>query len=338
MAHELARRADGSAAIAFVGETPWHGLGQQLTKGASIGVWKKEAGLDWNAIKTPLQGWSQPDGPTAIDFLEHVGIYRSDTMAPLAIVGAGYKVVQPGEVLEFFRDLVETGGWHLHTAGVLRGGRKVWAMATNDQAAYVVKGDRVMNNLVLATSMDGSMRTTAIQTSVRVVCANTLAMAMKDTAAKVVAVSHRTHFDRDQALHELGIDHGDRFKLFMEAAKEMADTPIKLDEARHLLHKIFRVKEQQAAKPKTSWLAGIQPKEEELQDTRAINDVLALCAGLGKGSTLKGVKGTRWGLLNGVTEYVDHHMGRTDDTRLDSAWFGRGNTIKTDALHLIATA
>lgn len=340
MAHELSRRANGSAAMAFVGETPWHGLGQELTKGASIGVWKKEAGLDWEAwegkpyMHAGIVG--KRDQYQAIEFPEHKALIRSDTLEPLAIVGAGYKVVQPGEVLEFFRTLVEAGGWYIHTAGVLRGGRKVWAMATNDQRATVGKGDPVHNNLLLATSMDGSMKTMAVETAVRVVCANTLAMAIDASSThKVVTVSHRSHFDHDDALAELGISTGDRFETFMAQAKEMADTPIKLDEARHVLAKVFRLPEPSA---KTAWLtsSALANPVQQAESNRGIESILHLFAGNGMGASLKTAKETRWGLLNAITEHVDHGMGRAADTRLDSAWFGRGNTIKTDALRLLA--
>lgn len=335
MAHELARRADGRAAIAFVGETPWHGLGQELTKGASIGVWKKEAGLDWEAEEGVPQVQSSPRLPL-IAFDDYKALYRSDTREPLAIVGAGYQVVQPGEVLEFFRELVESQGWYIHTAGALRGGRKVWALATNETSANVGKGDRINHNILLATSLDGSMRTTAIETAVRVVCANTLAMALNGASSgKIIKVSHRSEFDKDEVLGALGLQQ-DRFKVFMEKAREMADTPVSLDQAQALLAKVFKLD----VKPKvdTSWLGslGSQAATDETPDNRGIQAILRLFEGEGRGATLKSAQGTRWGLLNAVTEHVDHFMGRTPDTRLDSAWFGRGSSIKADAFKILA--
>lgn len=334
MAHELARRADGRAAIAFVGETPWHGLGQELTKGASIGVWKKEAGLDWEA----LEGTPAVTYPNQISFPDYKGLYRSDTQEPLAIVGAGYQVVQPGEVLEFFREMVEVQGWYIHTAGALRGGRKVWALATNETSALVGKGDRINHNILLATSLDGSMRTTAIETSVRVVCANTLAMALNGaTSGKIIKVSHRTEFDKDEVLGALGLQQ-DRFKVFMEKAKEMADTPVSMDQAQELLARVFKLD----VKPKvdTSWMGslGSQEAAADQMTNRGIESILRLFDGEGRGATLKTAKATRWGLLNAVTEHVDHFMGRSPDTRLDSAWFGRGSAIKADAFKILAEA
>src|SRR3546814_8839889 len=66
-------------------------------------------------------------------FPEQKVLYRSDTKAPLAVVSKRFQVVQPGEILEFYRDLTEVGGFELETAGVLREGRKFWALARTGQ-------------------------------------------------------------------------------------------------------------------------------------------------------------------------------------------------------------
>jgi len=344
MPHELTLRANGRAEMAFVGETPWHRLGQRVTKGASLEVWRKEAGMDWEAkAGTPhVQIGNEKDGPEVLEFDEHKALYRSDTLAPLAIVGAGYQVVQPRDVLEFFRDMTEAGGWHIHTAGTLRGGRKLWAMASNGEGAMVGSkkaGDEVMQNLVLATSLDGSMKTTAALTAVRVVCANTLAIALEDRNAKQVRISHRQVFDADAVRRTLGVSV-DSFKVFMARANEMAETPIKLAEAREILGRILDP-QREAKKAEISslaWMGSLANlgKEMEAEDSRVVSGVLDLFQGAGLGAGMKTAKGTRWGLLNAITQYVDHAMGRTDDTRLDSAFFGRGAGIKQQAMKLLA--
>ena len=340
MAHELTIRADGRAEMAFVGETPWHGLGQAVTKGASIGVWAKEAGMGWTAKESAVCFEKEkPDGDSYLSSVpSHKVLYRSDTGNSLAVVGAGYEVVQPGDVLEFFRDLTEHGGWWIHTAGVLREGRKVWALASNGETGTIGKKDQVNRNLLLATSLDGSMRTIAMETAVRVVCANTLAFALTKTGLnKTIQVSHRSIFDPDLIKRTLGVNQ-DSFKVFMEQAKEMADTPIKLDDAREVLRSIFKI-DQAPKTPATSWmgnLASMSDQAEPDKDPRALNLILALFQGAGKGATMPSAKGTVWGALNAVTEYVDHDMGRTQDTILDSAWFGRGAGLKADAFKAFA--
>lgn len=344
MAHELTIRRDGKAEMAFVGETPWHGLGQTVTKGASLGVWAKEAGMDWDAKEAvPFFQAGGDDFKAAGD---HKVIYRSDTKDVLSIMSSDYQIHQPRELLEFFREMIEDGGWHIHTAGTLKGGRKLWVMATADDKSAFVGGktDPIVNNLLVATSMDGSMKTTACLTPIRVVCANTVALAL-NRYNKMVRVSHRSTLDSRVIRQALGIAQ-DQFRAFMLQAAEMADTPIKLDEARDILTTIFKpaaqVKKGEEKKADLSWLLpnladlGKNLEEDEPQDSRSVGRVLELFSGDAMGASLKTSKGTRWGLFNAITQHVDHEMGRTADTRIDSAWFGRGNGFKLQALNLLA--
>lgn len=349
MAHELTIRSTGKAEMAFTGETPWHGLGQPVTVGASIGVWQREAGMDWEALSGSPRISTEKDEET-VWFDDYQALYRSDTHAPLAIVGSNYKVVQPKEVLEFFRDLTEGGGWHIHTAGTLRGGRKLWAMASNGEGGVVNRRgqgiDEVRSNLLLATSLDGSMKTTAMLTAVRVVCANTLALALRDgeDEGTAIKVSHRSYFNPADIKESLGVAR-ESFEYFMQQAREMADTPIKLDEALDVLRNIFGQPIQPKAKEDatTSWLGKLselnaQEAEEEAQERRTVLRCLELFDGAAMGADLKTAKGTRWGLFNAVTQHVDHEMGRSRDTGLDNAWFGRGNAFKQGALNLLVPA
>lgn len=347
MSHELTLRANGKTEMAFVGTTPWHGLGQNVSKGAPISVWAKEAGMDWTAVATPLQGAKQPEGTPSIDFPEFKGIYRSDTLDPLSVVGKDYNIVQPADMLEFFRDLTEGGGWHIHTAGTMRGGRKLWAMATCEDAKRFVKGarnradskDAMVLNLLLATSLDGSMKTTAMLTPVRVVCANTLRMALEsgDGYAQV-QLSHRSTFDADYIKTVLGVDAAhESFEHFMEQARALADTPIDLSDARDVLLKVFKPSAS-VAKPNLSWLtASIAEMDTptEVQDSRSVGRILELFDGEGMGAMMSTATESRWGLLNAVTQYVDHEMGRTPDTRIDAAWFGRGRDFKSQTFNLL---
>lgn len=338
MAHELSTKANGKTEMAYVGETPWHGLGQSLTKGASIGVWAKEAGLDWRAEEAAVfYGRADLDGGDPSPADGYKMLYRSDTGAQLAIVGEGYEVVQPMDILEFFRDMTETQGWWIHTAGVLQGGRKLWAMATNGEAASVGRGDSIQRHMLLATSLDGSMKTLGKETTVRVVCANTLAMALRDARGKKYAeVSHRTVFDADLMQRALGIRQ-DSFAKFMLAAKELADQPVSVADAKVLLKRIFK-EEDKPTVPGLAWLGNLSSikLEEEAKDSRPLTRVLELFQGGGLGADLKSAKGTSWGLLNAVTEYVDHEQGRSNDTRLANAWFGRGDVLKQDAFDTIS--
>ncbi len=132
-------------------------------------------------------------------------LYRSDTRATLSVVGNRFKVVQPEEILEFYRDLTEVSGFELETAGVLKGGRKMWALARTGQSGVLKGNDQTNAYLLLATSCDGTMATTAQFTSIRVVCNNTPAVALKGSTANAVKVKHNTAFDANLVKKQLGI-------------------------------------------------------------------------------------------------------------------------------------
>lgn len=354
MAHELAFKADGAAAMAFVGETPWHGLGQRLTEGAPLETWAREAGFNWQA-KAAKPTFSRDDG--TIGTLEGSQvIYRSDTGAALSCMGDNYKIVQPLEVLEFFRDLIAGHGFNLHTAGVLQGGRKLWALAKNGHAGEVVKGDKVRQFLMLSTSLDGSSKTTAAFTAVRIVCANTLREATRTLGTDgVVKVSHRTEFDAAGVRAQLGYAD-ETWRGFMEQAQTLAGKNCGMEEARELLRQIFGAPVN--AKRDASEMASARLTAEAMarmtnpanvhaatvahmiasgamREQRSVARCLELFAGAGRGASHDGVAGTRWGLLNAVTEHIDHEQGRTADTRLTSAWFGRGDGFKQSTLELL---
>lgn len=154
--------------MAYVGAKPWHGLGAQLTNHQPIETWAKEAGLDWEMFETPVRFTSKAQADLRC-FSENKVLYRSDTNAAHSFVGHRFKVVQLGAILEFYRDLTEVSGFELKTAGVLRGGRKIWALARTGQSAALNGGDVTNAYVLLATACDGTLATTAQFTSVRVV-------------------------------------------------------------------------------------------------------------------------------------------------------------------------
>lgn len=165
--------------MAYTGQTPWHGLGNKLARQQPIEVWKQQAGMDWQIEESEVRYVTGSQKVGAINaFPENKVLYRSDTKKPLAVVSKRFQVVQPGEILEFYRDLTATNGFELEAAGVLREGRKFWALARTGQSALLRGRDRVDGYLLLATACDGTLATTAQFTSVRVVCNNTLAVAL----------------------------------------------------------------------------------------------------------------------------------------------------------------
>ena len=242
-------------------------------------------------------------------------LFRSDTHAPLSVVSKRYQVVQPQEVLEFYRDLTEAGGFELETAGVLKEGRKLWALARTGQETLLRGGDKVGAYLLLATSCDGTLCTTAQFTSIRVVCNNTLQMAVGDSSG-AVKVPHSRKFDPQLVKQELGIGLSS-WERFVGNMKRLAERPIHKFEAMNLIVNVLGDPELPLAD---------QPNQKALQN------VYALYSGQGMGADLSSANGTAWGLLNAVTQFVDHERrARSQDYRLDSAWFGQGAAIKGKA-------
>ncbi|MFZ3194345.1 MAG: DUF932 domain-containing protein [Moraxellaceae bacterium] len=305
--------------MAYVGDTPWHGLGNRLTEKQSIDVWAHEAGMDWKINETPVrfsaQHWS--GGEMLNSFADQKVLYRSDTLDALSVVSKRYKVVQPMDILEFYRDLTEQSGFELETAGVLKGGRKLWALARTGQS-LLLKGKDVTNGYVLlATACDGTLATTAQLTSVRVVCNNTLAVAIGQGSG-AVKVPHSTTFDPIAVKKELGLSVSD-WEIFKSQLTALSGRKVKDSETHKYLVQVF-------SDPYAS-------KDAPPINERAMNRALELFQGHGRGSRLASSQGTAFGLLNAVTEFVDHERrARSTDHRLDSAWFGQGAALKQKAM------
>lgn len=302
--------------MAFVGQEPWHGLGNPLSPHQPLEIWATQAGMDWQIKEGPVlfnvcdQGGlhlkAQPDSKV---------LYRSDTHAALSVVSKRYKVVQPHEVLEFYRELTQAGGFELETAGVLKEGRKLWALAKTGQETFLRGGDRVGAYLLLATSCDGTLATTAQFTSVRVVCNNTLQIAV-GASAGAIKVPHSTTFDPRLVKDELGLGLSS-WECFVGDMRRLAERPIHKFEAMNFMVNVLGDPELPLAD---------QPNQKALQN------VYALYAGKGMGADLTSAQNTAWGLVNAVTQYVDHERrARTQDHRLDSAWFGNGAVLKGKA-------
>jgi len=305
--------------MAYMGDAPWHGLGNRLTPNQPLEVWAEQAGMGWRIESADVQFIA---GHTFSGSLhscpDQKVLYRSDTKVPLSVVSSRFKVVQPAEVLEFYRDLTEIGGYEMETAGILKEGRKLWALARTGQSVTLKGGDRVNGYLLLATACDGTLATTAQFTSVRVVCNNTLAVALRDGVG-AVKVPHRSEFDAQVVKRQLGIAVTP-WSSFADHIKELANCRMVEKAVEGLLTKVFAYGHSDTT-PHTAAF-----------NEQAVQKVLALYAGKGKGSELSSARGTAWGLLNSVTEYVDHHRRcRSHDSRREAAWFGQGAQAKQRA-------
>ncbi|MBB5501055.1 DUF932 domain-containing protein [Paraburkholderia sp. MM5384-R2] len=314
--------------MAYVGETQWHGLGNQLSPRQPIEVWMKQSGMDWQIESADVRFVAGSSSLGSIHaFPEQRVLYRSDTKAPLSVVSSRYQVVQPREILEFYRDLTEINGFELETAGVLKDGKKLWALARTGQSVTLKGNDTVNGYLLLATACDGTLATTAQFTSVRVVCNNTLQIALGDSAG-AVKVPHRSQFDAAAVKRQLGIAISS-WDGFMVRMKALTERKVNDSIAEKFFQRVL------------TYPTGGPNMPMPVTNDRAIKAVQSLYAGKGMGATLASSSDTAWGLVNSVTEFVDHQRrARSEDNRLDAAWFGAGATLKQrawdEAIKLIA--
>jgi phage/plasmid-like protein (TIGR03299 family) len=320
MAHLIEKNSfTNKAEIAYVAQKPWHGLGQQLTPDAPIDVWRKEAGLDWEAQVSPVMFW--PEGIAAPQVVENKNvIFRNDTKTPLGVVSDRYKIHQPADVLDFFNTLVQSAGFSLEVAGAIKGGKRIWALANVNKEAVVLHDDAVKGYLLLSTSFDGSAATIGQFTSIRVVCNNTLSAADSEETSSRVMLTHGTDFDSSLMRERLGIIVGG-FDGMMDKYRSFARQDVSSAYAKEFFNKLFP--------------ATFDPETQKLKESRGFKRVTDLFDGAGMGSNFPGVYGTRWGLLNAVTQYIDHERGHNVDSRMNNAWFGNGNRMKTEAESLL---
>ncbi|WP_421326362.1 DUF932 domain-containing protein [Aeromonas veronii] len=307
--------------MAYTGQTPWHGLGNQLPEKQSLDIWQQAAGMDWTIEQSDVLYNVTSDALNIRPFAMSKVLYRSDTLAPLSVVSKRYNVVQPHEVLHFYQDLVQAGGFELETAGVLKGGRKLWALAKTGQDMKLNGGDTVKSYLLLATSCDGTLCTTAQFTSLRVVCNNTLQMALNDKA-DAIKVPHSTKFNPEYVKEVLGLGLAN-WDLFQRNIHELSHRSVSPAEAILFFSDLIN-----------------DPTGDDgnIVLSRPTKKLQELYQGAGMGSDLASAKNTAWGMVNAVTEYVDHHRrARSQDNRLDSAWFGQGAQLKYHALEQALT-
>ncbi|MCU4347504.1 DUF932 domain-containing protein [Acinetobacter lactucae] len=341
MAHQI-------ETMAFVGQTPWHGLGNQLPQNQPIEIWAQQAGMDWRIESSNVSYMAKNErGQNIIlPYEEQRVLYRSDTHAPLSVVSQRYQEVQPKEILEFYRDLTEQSGFELETAGVLKGGRKFWALARTGQSA-ALKGKDVSNGyILLATACDGTLATTAQFTSIRVVCNNTLAIAVRgqNSSAGVVKVPHSTKFDAEKIKQQLGISVR-AWDEHMYEMKQLSQRKVTQQEAAAYFDAVFNntnlsIAEQDesiiqfyrnVARPQLTHSSKADNKTEP--NGRAMSKVMTMFNGHGRGAELASAKDTAYGLLCSITEFCDHERrAMSQDHRLDSAWFGAGANLKQRGL------
>jgi phage/plasmid-like protein (TIGR03299 family) len=299
--------------MAYAGEVPWHGLGVSVPKDLSPAQMLEKAGLDWQVRKVPA--FADIDGQQT-----NVGwsaLVRSTDSEVLSVVSNDWNPLQNHQAFEFFHEYCAAGDMEMNTAGSLRGGQIVWALAKVKESFELFKGDQVDSYLLFTNPHKFGQGIDVRFTPIRVVCNNTLTLSLNTKAERSVKQSHRTIFDADTVKEQLGIAT-DKLAKYKEMAQFLGSKRYNEDSLKDYFNRIFPVLVYNKEK-------GPQRKDLSKSATLAMETI----------ATQPGAKfaeGSWWQAFNAVTYLTDHKIGKTADTRLSSAWFGPNKNLKVKAL------
>ena len=299
--------------MAYANEVPWHGLGAKVSQSVSVEAMLKAAGLDWDVNLVPLQ--AKPEKGDVIDVPGRFALVRSNDNRVLTITGKSWHPLQNKDCLGFMRDYMKAGGATLETAGSLRGGKIVWGLAKLKHSFEVGKGDKVNGYLLITSPHEVGKAITVRTTTVRVVCANTMAMAESHSTINYKQ-NHLAEFDIDEAKECINNAHED-LKLAEQRAKTIAKLKINIEDAVKKVIVPVAFPELVDQEEVVDQIMVIESQPKKLQ--QIINSI-----NHAPGADPK----TGWGVLNGVTHWADHVAGRSQSARMHRAWVGDTARIK----------
>jgi len=299
----------------FAGALPWHGEGNKIADDmlydTAEGI--KTAGMDWEVGLKDLQ---TVDGVS----VPNKACYRKSDNKILGVVGPRWTPVQNWHMFDWFQPMLDAKLAKLHTAGSLCGGTKVWVLAELAMDNLeIVKGDEVAPFVLLANSHDGSMAVRAGFTPIRVVCTNTLRMAVGDVASKLIRIRHSTKV----------VENLDAVREIMNLAKQSFEATA--EQYRLLSRKAIHSGDLRKYVKIVLGIENVADSDLPKKTTNIMEEIFAMVEG-GRGQDNPLVKGTFWAAYNGVTEYLNYNKGRNVSNRLDSLWFGQAGTLSANAL------
>lgn len=324
MAHDIGQ-------MFYHGEEPWHGLGKQIAAPATVEEALKLGELDWTVSLVPIV----PAGEESSTIQTRVAVVRDDQKPgdPNRVVGVvhpGFRPLQNREGAELFDSLLGRGRRVYHTGGYLRHGEKIWLLARLPTEILVGGDDPVAPYLLFANSHDGSIGIDIRLTTVRVVCRNTLSMALKGNAAgKVFRRAHRL------GTRQLKDEAAEFFQFSLKQCEEaqalfnrLAKYPFEAAAFQSFLQKLLP----DPPRPVTQSASVTKGYETRLQHVRQDRSDLerVFVSGIPE-RQLAPVGENLWGAVNAVTAWVDH-LQEIDGDRYAHAMFGGGDALKTRAL------
>jgi phage/plasmid-like protein (TIGR03299 family) len=310
MSHEL-EIVNGMANMAYRESKglPWHGLGTPVHDNMTPMEMMKAANLDWKVSKkksyVEINGQKVETGQEAL-------VRESDGRILTNVSGA-WKPCQNEQAFEFFNEFVSAGDMQMDTAGSLKDGQIVFAAADVNDGFTLFGGDEVKGYLLFSNPhvYGKSIDVKFIMT--RVVCNNTLSMALTERGQPAVRLSHRNNFNPEMVKELLGISHN-RVEQFKGAAELLGSKKYSDKAFKTFLATVFGTSNQEG-----KILSRTAERAFEIVETQPGADYAPK---------------SWWNAYNAVTYMTDHEMGRSDDTRAAAAWFGHNAKRKLEALNV----
>ena len=300
--------------MAYAGEVPWHGLGVPVSNDLTPAQMMQKAGVDWQVHEVE-------------SFIEFGGkrmktgqksLVRGDNGRILTNVGENWKPVQNEKAFDFFSEFVLSGDMEMHTAGSLRNGEYVWALAKVKESFDVFGEDRVDSYLLFSNPHQYGKSIDVRFTPIRVVCNNTLTLSLNQTTKNGVRVGHRTDFDADAVKSTLGLAH-EKFAKYKEMAEFLGSRKTTAESLIQYYNEVFpNTTRSEIPKPVAQY-------EDLSRNAKLCYDALEIQPGA------EYAKGTWWQAFNSITYITDHVQGRNADNRLHSQWFGQNQARKVVA-------
>lgn len=332
MSHQITNTNGRNEIVCGSNKAPWHGLGTVVDGLMTAEQAMELAGLGWmvegkpvtvNGIQLPFPTEESSDG--------YQGICRSDTGACLGITKGRYKTIQNKEAFNFFDSLIGQGKAVYDTAGSLNGGKQVWLLSKVN-GIVEINGDEHKEYALMVTSHDGS---TSLQVSYvfeRVVCANTLSVALSGQT-NVVKIRHTSTWKdkEEEAARILGV--GQKYYSTIQEELKRFNSVMLNDKQLNEFNTLLLTPQEKSESNKQWFERSLSPERELPTRTINVRDEINRLFHQGDGN--KGQTG--WDALNAVTDYVDHHatLRGENSTRLQSALMGSGASLKQTAYNLL---
>lgn len=273
-----------------VGQTPWDQIGTDVSGLLTAEEMLKKAGLDWSVEKRPALTF-KGDGSTTVAIPNQWAVVRTDTDEPLGVTGDVHTNVQNLDAFLWGDTIVAEHGAHWERAGDFRGGRVVFGALEMPKHIMLPGEEEIAPYLLISNGHDGKRSLEAAVTAVRVVCQNTLALAL-ESAQRKITLRHATNIEDRMALaaETMGITYRylDRLE---ETAKTLISKKVTNAKAEAILRAAFPV-----------------PESFDTPDRIENTDFAKALAVWKTADNLEAIRKTGWGVLQAVIEYIDHDI------------------------------